>query len=357
MAENDDGVRMGLQAELDGEIAAKLTEYGLDEIGIEADAKSQRSSDPDADAKDKARGKPGAKETGGETKADGEDDRNSNKPELKEKEPKDEEIVEKFPSLARTMQRLSAREQKVAQLEKQLEEKIKGESKPIGNETLAREFRRDPVKALAMLGFNEQEIANSFRYGMAKQLGDKAPEQYKKLREQNELQAQFDQMREQYENLQREVKRRDEVETQRQYVVQYQNELGTYLDGAEENAPLVCKLRATDKEDAMSQIMELVWQDVQMKLASGKRDAAPLTAAEAVAKLEKKLAKYSAAFGSAATTKTSTGSAKSEAGKGTGVNLGNNATRPTGDPENQEEISIDKLINMHVNQLFNDYKR
>lgn len=315
----------------------------LKELGIE-DGEGPGDGPPDLEADSKA-AEP--VETEGKAAAD------AVKAEAKQdKEPGDKETAEKYPSLARTIARLSERENKIAALEKQLEEKLKQGSAPVSNSQLLMQFKRDPVAALKTIGFQEADALNVIRTGLARTMGDKAPDQYKKLLEKTELQAQFDELRAENEALKSEFKRRDTHSAQERYVREYHNELSTYLQGAEQDAPLVHRLASANRDDTMSQIMEIVMTDAQAKIASGKTNVAPLTPSEAARVLEAKLQKYSAAFGSSGAAKTVSTPAKTPATSGT-VNLSNKSVRPSSAAAAQDEaeVPIGKQVDLYLKQM------
>lgn len=263
---------------------------------------------------------------GGKAKADTETGKPEVKPEAKqepeskEKQLSDKEVVEKYPTLARTIKILAEREAAVERAEKTMKQ-----AAPVGNRELMLEFKRDPITALTKVGFTAEQANDVVRAALAKQLGDKAPDQYKKLLAKTELETRFEERDREMEALREEIRMRDAQAVQATYVTQYKNELGTYLKGAETDAPLVYRMFSKNPDKASQRVMAIVMQDAQEKIAAGKRDAQPLTHAEACKKLNEQLEELSDVFGA----KNELTPASKNGNDGS-VNLSNKTTRPVG---------------------------
>jgi hypothetical protein len=230
----------------------------------------------------------------------------------------DEQAAEKYPTLARTIKILAEREAAVERAEKQVKQVA-----PVGNRELMLEFKRDPITALSKVGFTQEQAAQVLRVGLAKQLGDKAPDNYKKLLNDTQLDTKFEERDQEIQALREEIRQRDTQAAQAAYISQYQNELSTHLKGVETEAPLVYRMFSKNPQKATERVMAIVMQDAREKIAAGKRDAQPLTQAEACKRLNEQLDELSDVFD----TKNAQVPATKNGNDGS-VNLSNKTMRP-----------------------------
>lgn len=186
---------------------------------------------------------------------------------------------EKPPSyVERAVQRIAEREQAVAKREKELAEWKK-------------EARTDLNKFLKdRLGLEPDKTARAL---MAKALGDAAPPEYQRIKEQFEARAEqlneFEQMRAELEELKSTLGQKNQ-EVQYQTVIQdTQREISQYVTGDLKALPMVASAAKANAEYVQKRVFEKIVQDAQAKIASGRLDAEPMTPAEAARLLEEDL--------------------------------------------------------------------
>lgn len=328
---------------LDSEIAAKL-DSNLEALFGESATKAEARSDGiGKTGTDNREERTADNQTGNQTTGNAEGS-------TKDQKDREEQEQSQHPSLARAMKRLSEREAKIEALEKKYKTlETEGITKQVGNGTknigLMTQFQRDPLAALQGLGFDNTQAQTILRAGLARVMGDKAPDSYKAITKDLQLEARFAESQAELQKLRDELNTERRAKAERDYVTQYQTEVSTYLgnpSGSE--TPLTAKLFSTQRDVAMSQIMEIVMSDANEKIRSGRSDAQPLTPGEAAAKLEKKLEQYKTVFVS--------GEDKKPALAKT-MNLTNKDVRPTSQvkKEEEEELSVDKMVDLYLNRM------
>lgn len=285
---------------------------------------------------------PGEDKPAGDSPAVGEkpDDAAAKEAPEPEKPLDDKAIAAKYPSLARTVKILTEREEAVRRGEQALKNPA-----PQSNQALMLQFKRDPAEALAKIGFDPAMAQQILRIGIAKGLGDKAPDQYKKLLETTTQDVRFDETSQEIENLKNEIKRRDMEAANNAYVTQYKDEVSTFLAGAEKDAPLIHRMFGTNKDKAMTRVMAKVMEDAKRKIDAGDRNAQPMSAAEAALMVEADLEDLRDVFGASNAKQVST-AAKKDAG----VNLSNKDSRPSGQSKDAE-------VPVHFSQRVDAYMK
>lgn len=192
--------------------------------------------------------------------------------------------------LEKTWAKIAERESKLAEERNALE----AERRKLT--TLSSQFRRNPVEALKALGFEDSEVGEVLRAGMASVLPqDKVPQQYRELQARLQQEDRFRTLAEENAKVRAELDSyRNQVEQQK-HLAAYQDQARTYLTSAENEAPHVARLFASNSQVAMDRVLSVVRADAAKKLEAHNRGELtgpiePMSPAEAARVVEAELA-------------------------------------------------------------------
>lgn len=173
--------------------------------------------------------------------------------------------------------------------------------KPAPKTTLSvEEIRRDPVRFMKEAGIDMEELA---QHMVAAQLGDKAPPE---IRLKTAAAKQFGDLRESFAKEVRSLQERLDYRDAQEQARDYERSLQDYAIGVKsEEYPTIGRAIATDKTGVMGDLLEVAREDARVRVAKGDTGQ-PITAQEAVKRLEAKYASIAKRLGGVSPTQTTT---------------------------------------------------
>lgn len=199
----------------------------------------------------------------------------------------------------RALDRISERERRVAEKERELE---RGQPQRKWNKASIRANFSEYIKS--ELGLEPGNVARAL---MAEALGDKAPVEYQtlnqRLKDEGTRDELMDELRGEISSLKVRLEGRDQVDTAAKYQAEYQRELDTHLGGDLAQYPTVTRLLQEDRDWTVGAMWNIVRADAQAKMDAHKRGsplAAPITPGEVIKALEAEAATLARRLGTTA---------------------------------------------------------
>lgn len=205
-------------------------------------------------------------------------------------------------ALLRAQSRLAAREAKVAEMERALREKTRPETTESKRQWTKASIKADPMSFLKEQGI---EPGNFARALLAEELGNEAPDEYRKiasgLKQSAEVAAENEALRKKIEDLESRFSQRDQVSEHQRIRENYYRQVEAGLSGDLKEAPVVAAMYAKDKARLMDEISKVVAEDAAQKLRSGGGD--PMTPQEAIKAVNSRYSWLASEFTSSAKAK------------------------------------------------------
>ncbi len=185
--------------------------------------------------------------------------------------------------VARAVERITEREQKVAKREKEVPDLVK-------------EARSDLNKFLKeRLGLEPSKVARAL---MAEVLGDNAPAEYRQIKEQTEAAAssknESESMRAEIQELRSQLEQRQIAEQRQVVVYGAQQDINKYVGGDLKECPTIAKAAKKDANVVKDRIFNEMVKMANERIEAGVEDFP--TAAEAAKRVEAEMSKMAALF-------------------------------------------------------------